>query len=294
MFVNAIETAGKFTRPLHTISRNFGSSHAVPGAATLFFVNAEGWALTCKHVAQMVLAGEGIKAQYDAYRSERVAVMARNGPTDELNALVHKYGYHAGVTAEIFSSFVNCVEGGLEIEIHLHPSVDAALIKFNNFTKLLCDSFPVFAADGSQLKPGRSICRLGFPFPEFRNYEYDAGKDEIRWNADRRDSTPRFPIDGMVTRMVNNESGATIGFELSTPGLRGQSGGPAFDVGGRIWGMQSATGHLDLDFDVDIEVLRNGVQRRVQDSAFLHVGHCVHVDILKDFMRANGVSFNEA
>ena len=42
--------------------------------------------------------------------------------------------------------------------------------------------------------------------------------------------------------------------------------------------------YLDLGFDVDIEVLRAGQRRRVQESAVLHAGHCVHVNVLKEFM----------
>jgi ABC-type molybdate transport system ATPase subunit len=80
---------------------------------------------------------------------------------------------------------------------------------------------------------------------------------------------------------------------MSTPGLKGQSGGPAFDIEGRVWGIQSATNHLDLDFDVDQEVIRGGHTKRVKDSAFLHVGHCVHVEIVKTFMKENNVQFQE-
>jgi hypothetical protein len=32
----------------------------------------------------------------------------------------------------------------------------------------------------------------------------------------------------------------------------------------------------------------------VNDYACLHVGHCIHVCILKEFMREHGVSFEEA
>ena len=65
------------------------------------------------------------------------------------------------------------------------------------------------------------------------------------------------------------------------------------DAEGRVWGMQAATNHLDLDFDVDVEVVRAGEKERVKDSAFLHVGHCVHVDVIKAFMREHGVTFAE-
>lgn len=106
--------------------------------------------------------------------------------------------------------------------------------------------------------------------------------------------TPRFPIEGMLTRHVADAQGNIIGFELSTPGLRGQSGGPAFDTEGKVWGMQCQTAHLDLDFDIDQKVIRRGIEKRVTDNAFLHVGRCVHVDILKSFMKDNGVQFSEA
>ncbi len=55
--------------------------------------------------------------------------------------------------------------------------------------------------------------------------------------------------------------------------------------------MQSATTHLDLNFDVDMDVVRGVDKKRVKDSAFLHVGRCVHVDALKAFMREHAVDF---
>jgi len=97
----------------------------------------------------------------------------------------------------------------------------------------------------------------------------------------------------MLTRHLLDKDGHVFGFEMSTPGLRGQSGGPVFDTDGKVWGMQFSTRHLDLDFDVNQEVLRNGLTKRVQDSAFLHVGNCIHVEIMKSFMRELNVEFQE-
>lgn len=96
-----------------------------------------------------------------------------------------------------------------------------------------------------------------------------------------------------MTRRWLDSEGQEFGFEMSTPGLRGQSGGPAFDTEGRVWGMQFRTKHLDLDFDVDEEVLRKGTKQRVTDSAFLHVGGCINIDVLKAFMKENNVQFTE-
>jgi hypothetical protein len=263
MFVDAIEQAARFTRPMHTISRNWESQTVVPGAATLFFVNADGWALTCAHVAKLLMAGDELPKKYAAFKSARAARAS---------------GYVPGAMCDIKNRFMACVEGSLNVEMRLHPSVDVALLKFTGYSRLLCDAFPVFARDDSGLKQGKFLCRLGFPFPEFTNFSFDSATDEIQWTTTGREHSPRFPIEGMVTRHLLGQDGKTIaGFEMSTPGLRGQSGGPAFDSGGRIWGMQSATKHLDLGFE----------------GAKLHVGHCVHVSQLKEFMRSQGVAFSE-
>lgn len=293
MFVGAIETAARYTRPIHTIARVWGNTNVVPGAATLFFVNAEGWAITCKHVANQLPIADQALARFVAFKAERDQIRQGKKSRHQLRALERKHGYTDGALVEMYNMFVNCVEGPLELEARLHPSVDVALLKFNNFTKLGPNGFATFARKGSDLKQGMVLCRLGFPFPEFTNFEYDASLDQIRWTAVGRTSSPQFPIDGMVTRHLLDAAGV-VGFEMSTPGLRGQSGGPVFDSSCHVWGMQSATKHLDLDFDVDMDVLRNGRPRRVKDSAFLHVGHCVHVDVLKQFMRDHGVTFQEA
>lgn len=204
-----------------------------------------------------------------------------------------KYGFTRRTTYEMYNTFLNCVDTMEAIEAVEHPELDLALIHFVGFKKLFCTSFPVFPADTSRLKQGRFLCRLGFPFPEFSNFAYDATSERITWTDTGRVDTPRFPLEGMVTRHIANAAGQIVGFELSSPGLRGQSGAPVFDAEGMVWGIQVATGHLDLNFDVDQEVIRDGSKTRVKDSAFLHIGLCVHVDAVKQFMRSNNVAFRE-
>jgi hypothetical protein len=292
MFVSSIERAAQFTRPIHSIFRNFGSTEVHPGAASLFFVNSEGWALTCRHVVQQLIAAEKLHQQYTAFKADLAALGARRSRRTE-RELQRKYAFDHTKAVELANRFVDCVEGPLDLRGEMHPTLDVALLKFSNFTRLACDTFPVFARNGADLKQGKFLCRLGFPFPEFTNFEYDQANDAIRWTQQGRERSPRFPIEGMVTRHLLAQDGSIVGIELSTPGLRGQSGGPAFDVEGRIWGIQAATAHLDLDFDVDMKVVRNGAKKQVRDSAFLHVGHCIHVDALKAFMRTHGVAFAE-
>lgn len=294
MFSQAIEIAAKYTRALHSISRNYGSTVIQPGTATLFFINADGWALTCGHVADQIAASEALAKKQKLYRNELSALKGTQKQKQLLRKLEKKYDYSKKSPFELHNRFMNCVEGDITIKCIKHDKFDVALIKFESFSRLLCDTFPTFPADTSELQPGKFICRLGFPFPEFTDFKCDADNDRLVWIDSGRHDSPRFPIEGMITRRVQDKERNIFAFELSTPGLRGQSGGPAFDADGKVWGMQFQTVHLDLNFDVDQEVMRSGLKKRVSDSAFLHVGGCIHVDILKSFLKENGVAFIEA
>jgi hypothetical protein len=289
MFVAAIETASRFTRPIHTILRYWDTTEVVPATATLFFVNDQGWALTCSHVAKIVLA-RGIKERYATFQT--ACAKSKHKGRSAINKIGKELGYDKGAVIELQNLLVNCIEGSLDVTGILHPSADLALIQFKGYEKLSCDHFPIFAANGSDLKPGKLLCRLGFPFPEFTNFRYNKDADQIEWTKEGRNHTPQFPLEGMVTRILSGGDKIIV-FELSTPGLKGQSGGPAFDSDGRIWGVQFATNHLDLDFDVNMDVIRLGKKRHVQDYAFLRVGYAVHIDLIKDFMREYSVAFQE-
>ncbi len=243
-------------------------------------------------LAQQLVGAEQVMARYASFREELAAVPRGGSAAQHRMELERKFGYSPQTTVEIRQAFVNCVLGRLNLDVLLHPSIDMALLhsRFRRAGVRLVPDLPQVATG---LKQGKFLCRLGFPFPEFTNFAYDKGRDAIEWTGTGRQDTPQFPLEGMLTRYLADESGKVVGFEMSTPGLRGQSGGPVFDAQGRVWGMQAATNHLDLDFDVNQEVWRSGQTKKVNDSAFLHVGHCIHVDAMKAFMRAHGVGFWE-
>ena len=293
MFVKAIEIASQFTRPIHSIERLYGSTEVLPGAASLFFVNADGWALTCKHVADRIVGSNELQKRKQSFDADFAAQKGKKKDKHIHKELEHKYKLDHQTVFEIRNVFVNCVEGNLDLQLTVHQNLDIALLHFRNFAKLQCSTFPVFPKDTTPLKQGKFLGRLGFPFPEFTNFVYNSVTNTIEWTKTGKDHTPIFPIEGMLTRHLADQNGQIIGFEMSTPGLRGQSGGPVFDFEGKVWGMQSATNHLDLDFDVNKDVIRGGQKKTVKDSAFLHVGHCVHVEMLKSFMREHKVDFQE-
>ena len=141
------------------------------------------------------------------------------------------------------------------------------------------------------MKQGLSLCRLGFPYPEFTNFQYNSITDDIEWTTTGNPNSPLFPIDGIITRHVA-ENGQITGLELSTPGLKGQSGGPLFDKQGVICGLQSSTVSLPLGFDqINREIMIDGKKKKVSNYPFLHLGRCVHVDVIKKFLDEQGVKY---
>jgi len=145
------------------------------------------------------------------------------------------------------------------------------------------------------IKQGKYLCRLGFPFPEFNNFKHNTVTDDIEWTNVGKQNSPIFPIDGIITRFIGDETVGVTGIEMSTPGLQGQSGGPLFDVDGNVYGMQFATNHLHLGFDVkDMEIINGGKKTKVSNSPFLHVGHCIHVGKIKEFLKEHKINFTES
>ncbi|MCE7067676.1 trypsin-like peptidase domain-containing protein [Dyadobacter sp. CY326] len=294
MFVEAIEKVDQFTRPIHFILRYYTGSDIVPGTATLFFVNENGFAITCRHVAQQIYYASSIYENYLKFKSELRQFEKDPGAEMQRQFLESKYKINGDNPIRILYNFINCVTAYKGLAIHLHPSQDLAIIQFRDFESKQYQGYARFLKDSRSVKQGRYLCRLGYPFPEFTNYQFNKNTGDIEWLKTGRINTPSFPIDGIVTRHIGESSGV-VGIEMSTPGLRGQSGGPLFDPNGTIYGLQSSTRHLHLGFDqVNREVITEGHRKRVSNYPFLNVGQCVHVDVIKQFLREKNVTFYEA
>ena len=293
MFQDAIEKASHFTKPIHTITRTYGGL-IIPGAGTLFFVNNSGVAITCKHVVDSIIGSEAVNANFEKFKTERKKLLNDNKYRNNLLGLETKYKYNKDAVVQQKNNFVNCFDTISEFTCHVHPTADLAIIEFKGFNKIVYTSHASFLRDGSKIKQGKSLCRLGFPFPEFNNFKHNAEVDDIEWTNTGNANSPSFPLDGIVTRFIGDATNI-VGIELSTPGLRGQSGGPLFDSNGTVYGMQSATKHLHLGFEIkDQEVVSDTKKMKVSNSPFLHVGVCVHVDTIKAFLKEKNIAFTEA
>jgi hypothetical protein len=294
MFVEALEKVDQFTRAIHFISRYYGSNEIIPQTASMFFVNESGDAVTCRHVADNLINGDSVYARYLGFKREFRFFQKERTASVEKARLERKYGLDEDTLIRVRYDFPESVTGAYELVIHRHPIYDLAIIRFEGFKEKKYTQFARFLRDDQQVKPGRSLCRLGYPFPEFTNYRFNGELDDIEWSSEGRAGTPGFPIDGIVTRQIADQQGI-FGIEMSTPGLRGQSGGPLFDTQGIVYGMQSATQHLHLGFDqVNKEVFSEGQRKRVSNFPFLNVGRCIHAKIVKQFLKEKGVVHYEA
>lgn len=283
MFAEAIKEITNFTRPIYFVERSYGDNVLSSGSATMFFVNEEGCAITCKHVALAILESFELNNKYNKFKEEK--------KIKDLTALEKEYGYTKGKCIERVIQYPGSVLNIKKVTVFMHKKYDLAIIKFEEFDKIIYKGYAKFISDANNILQGTSVCKLGFPFPEFSNYEYDKNLDRIVFNNKGRVSTPSFPLEGIVTRFVRDDERVFM-IETSSPGLRGQSGGPLFDRFGNIIGMQSLTANIHLGFDIENQTIRTGKgPKTVSNHPFIHLGHSLHVDIIKDFLKENNIKF---
>ena len=295
MFVEAIQHISQFTRPIQTLIRTYGSKKPRPGLSTLFFVNEKGVAVTCKHVANLITAANQKLQQYQSFK-EKLANLKRDHTFETaFEDLIKTFNYTENTVIQIKNNFVGSVFPLHQIQLHNHPEHDLAILHFKGHKQIRYRGHATFLKDMGELKPGKSLCRVGFPFPEYSNYTFDEEKDEMFFQPRSTPNIPIFPLEGMLTRNIASRNGEIFAVEMSTPGLKGQSGGPLFDTRGRIFGMQQSTKHLHLGFDIENKPIhtKHG-RRKVSNYAFLHLGQCIRADIIKQFLDEKGYAYHEA
>jgi len=177
----------------------------------------------------------------------------------------------------------------LQGDIMGFPDGDLVAGKLNLYDSSMTKIYPVFK-DPKSLRLGTSLCKLGFPFHEITStFDDKANTFQL---APGTLPLPRFPIEGIYTRNLelkkSPDSQPVAKFlETSSPGLRGQSGGPIFDVNGTIWGIQSHTRHFPLGFSPKIK--KNGEE--VEENQFLNVGLGAHPESIASFLNKNNITF---
>ncbi|MCI0583178.1 MAG: serine protease [Chloroflexi bacterium] len=287
MFATANRLARRFTFPMIVSTRTWkGSVDTSVGAFVV--LNRDGWIATTAHAFGLVS-----KAQADAPKvaslSSRIAAHRADasktpeGLANEIAAL--ERDADPGWITNVSTWYGR--DGVMLRDVRVVPATDIAIGRLDHAPADLVAAPAVLNSSAKEIEPGRSLCRLGFAFTKVK-----ATFDESVAGFRVQGEVPYFPLEGMFTRIV--DAGRTpdkkyrIRFvETSSPGLRGQSGGPLFDVEGRVWGIQSRTQHLALGFNPEAEI----AGRKTQVPQFINLGLAVHVATLIEILDDAGVGY---
>jgi hypothetical protein len=290
MFVEAYKKAAKFTHPVISTFR-FYDGTVESGLGTFVILNDEGWIMTAGHILNAALAQQQHQLEIDNYKNKIQEIkdtpeFSGEKKDEEIEKLVSNpkwvtnYNFWWGADGIVINQF------------HILGENDFAIGKIENYQPSPDMEYPSIQ-NPDNMDLGKSLCKLGHPF-----YPIEATFNEATNNFDFTNAKsllpiPRFPIEGMFTR--NLLGGKTkdgkydiMYIETSSPGLKGQSGGPIFDTEGTIWGIQSRTNFLDLGFSPKIE--KEG--KTIEENQFLNVGLGVHPKIIVAFLTDNNIKFD--
>lgn len=281
LFADANQHARQFTGPVIQTRRTVGDDTSC-NIGALVVVNSDGWILTAWHIIQFLDRLQKSHGEYQKLVEERKKIEADPDYSEsQKRRKLRKVRLPSDLTSDwaTFWGFPNC---GLE-DISGLPAVDLAVGRLEPFDADWVGEYPTFKDPNQGMLPGRSLCKLGFPFHnELPSLNEDKNTFEMR-------QPPFFPIEGIYTRNANvDEHGASFPLrflETSTPGLRGQSGGPIFDEHGTVWAIQVKTVHFPLGFNPPVP----GGEDGEVEHQFLSAGIGVHPETIVGALEDRGI-----
>lgn len=285
MFTKAYKITSEYTQPL-IVAYRFYDGSVESGLGTYIILNDEGWLMTVAHNFNADFAFQQHQVEIKQFQ-EKVKAINEDGKMN--SKLKHKAlsllkPNKKWITAFSiwFSGFTVPIE-----ESHVYGEHDLVFIKVPaDFIKDL-KTFPTFK-DPANFEYAKSLCKLGYPFyPVNATFNTDSNLFEL---PPTLLPIPRFPIEGIYTRdmiigkSADGQRDVTL-LETSSPGLKGQSGGPIFDSEGNIWAVQSSTETIQLGFKGEVEL--NG--KKVEENQFINIGRGVHGKNIVDLLNKHNI-----
>ena len=257
------------------------------GCGTFIILNREGWIVTAAHVVRDISLIQQHKIEIAQYndRCRAIEEDQKLNPKQKRKRLGQIDRNPAWVMEQaIFWGITQCCL----INVAIDEPADLAIGQLEPFDASWVEEYPVLKNPSEPMPTGTSLCRLGFPFHEIRaSYDHSTRTFSL---GEGVLPVPRFPNDGIHTRVVlvpTKDRSRTVKFiETSTPGLRGQSGGPIFDTNGHVWAIQSQTNSFQLGFTPSVKI--GG--KEIVEHQFMHVGWGTHVEELINFLRAKNIA----
>jgi len=272
MFSKAYEIVSNFMYPVIFSSRTIDKT-VNSGLCAFIILNEEGWILTVAHVnLPLIEHGRHQQERKQFQQMIKSSKRKRANPPKENPKWIEWIAYWWGK------------DGTNLVDKKINSDADLMIGRLEPYDSKMVKSYPTIKKHTDN-KFGRSLCRLGYPL-----YQINALFDENNNNFKFPPNTfpiPRFPIEGIYTRdvdFVKPDGTKTKFIETSSPGLKGQSGGPIFDVDGNIWSIQSRTYHHPLGFNPKVN--------DIEENQFLNTGVGPHPTVIVDFLNKNGIKFN--
>lgn len=288
MFREAYKIASGFTAPV-IISRKTISGECSSSIGAFVVINKDGWIVTAAHILDQFQELSDECKKSEQVTSARESIQADTTLSDkEKRKKIGKLTYPPKSSTDKCSIWWGIGNTGLVYAASL-PQADLAVGRLDPFDPAWIHRYPIFKDPSKNFDYGTSLLKVGFPFHSIVPC-WDTGKKAFCL-PDGALPVPIFPIEGIFTRIAdasNHDDTAPIRFvETSTPGLRGQSGGPTVDVNGTIWAIQSKTSHLPLGFSPEVPNRPGHFEHQ-----FLNVGLGIHPDTLFAFFTAQGIKFD--
>ena len=279
MFSDAFQKVSSYTRPVVTSIRMHDGT-VFSDVATFIVLNEDGWIMTAGHVFDHYT-----KYQTDTNKMKEI---------EELNESRVAAGEPDHIIKPDEKSIVNHSfwwgwDGVHLVQAYVDRQLDIAVGKLEPFNPSWVHDYPVII-DPSKARPGTSLCRLGYPFVDV-SPSWDSNLNSFRISKIPAKEA-LFPNEGIHTRTIKhgrckNGNYDWVEVETSTPGMRGQSGGPIFDKEGRLYAMQTKTHHMPLGFRPVVEYQG----QNVVENQFLNVGIGLHASTIIQLLDGRGVRY---
>jgi hypothetical protein len=288
MFAKAYALARCFTNPVIISMRFYDRSVECTGGAFVV-LNDEGWIITAAHIWESFLAFQKHTRELKAYKQQLEAIeQDQRLTTKQRNKKLRQIKPNSRWITN--HSFWWGWDGVTIKDVKALPPGDILIGRLEPFDQTMVRTYPIIKNPSKGLNIGTSLCKLGYPFHRLEA-SFDETKDTFVL-APGVVPLPLFPIEGIYTRNAisgrSKDKKYEIKFlETSSPGLRGQSGGPIFDTNGTVWAIQSRTHHFPLGFSPRVK--KNG--KEVEENQFLSVGLGVHPELIVAFLKDSGISF---
>ena len=288
MFRHALQLAQHFTLPV-IISRRQANGKSSSHIASFIILNDEGWILTAHHVVKLIYGFANEVAISTEFSKRKAEIDANTESTKvqrkrQLQAIGRPPKNHT-TNLSVWWGHTKWTTNSFEC----NPMADLAVGQLAPFDGDLVAQYPTLKDPTRDFLPGTNLCKLGFPF---HSITPDFDHETQTFNLPEGSlPVPLFPIEGIFARTVQVDAPQAdrpwpIKFvETSSPGLMGQSGGPTFDVQGRIWAMQSRTSHHPMGFSP------NAPGKKTKEHQFLNVGLGVHAETIIAFLDSLGVEY---